>query len=211
MVMSVLADCTYSVPRSQTIIVNGGPQPTAFPSIHPLLSSLLVVKIGTASISNYSDEDPSIAVFPAGMKRESSEAGQAMGKSHYMFWVFTAIILLAVWSLFTGSLTLKWSAPNLSRFSFDLDSRVLDDLDVLEVEEREKLVKRMWDVYTHSSTIRLPRFWSAAFQAAYEHLVSDVPGVRDSAISEIAQMSLRSSDLDILPLQSESDQHVKEN
>ncbi|KAI9118026.1 hypothetical protein K1719_010358 [Acacia pycnantha] len=104
------------------------------------------------------------------MKKDSSEAGQAMGKSHYMFWVFTAIILLAFWSVFTGSLTLKWSAPNLSRFSYDLDSRILDDLDVLEVEERKKLVKRMWDVYTHSNTIRLARFWSAAFEAAYEHL-----------------------------------------
>ncbi|XP_054819606.1 uncharacterized protein LOC129318712 [Prosopis cineraria] len=139
------------------------------------------------------------------MKRESSEAGQAMGKSHYMFWVLTAIILLAVWSMFTGSLTLKWSAPSLSRFSHELDSQTLDDLDVLEVEEREKLVKRMWDVYTQTSAARLPRFWSEAFQAAYEHLVSDVPGVRDTAVSEIAQMSLRSFDLNILPLQSESE------
>lgn len=57
------------------------------------------------------------------------------------------------------------------------------------MEEREKVVRRMLDVYSHSTNIRIPRFWSEAFQAAYEHLVSDVPGVRDSAISEIAKMS----------------------
>lgn len=64
------------------------------------------------------------------------------------------------------------------------------------MEERKNLVKRMWDVYTHANNIQLPRFWSAAFEAAYEHLVSDVPGVQDYAISEIAQMSLRSFDFD---------------
>ncbi|KAJ1419711.1 hypothetical protein SESBI_14844 [Sesbania bispinosa] len=125
-------------------------------------------------------------------KRESSEG---VGKGHYKFWVLAAIILLALWSMFTGSLTLKWSAGNLTRFSHDFDSTTLDDLDVLEVEEREKVVKRMWDVYTQSSTTRLPRFWSDAFHAAYEQLVSDVPGVRDHAVSEIAKLSLGSLNL----------------
>lgn len=52
----------------------------------------------------------------------------------------------------------------------------------------------MWDVYTHSHSITtgLPRFWCDAFGAAYEHLVSDVAGVRDAAVSEIAKMSLHS-------------------
>lgn len=47
----------------------------------------------------------------------------------------------------------------------------------------------MWDVYTrsHSNSIGLPQFWLEAFEAAYEHLVSDVPAVRDAAVLEIAK------------------------
>ncbi|XP_061353378.1 uncharacterized protein LOC133298150 isoform X2 [Gastrolobium bilobum] len=130
-----------------------------------------------------------------------------MTKGHYKFWVLAAIILLALWSMFTGSVTLKWTANNLTRFSYDFDSTTLEDLDVLEVEEREKVVKRMWDVYSHrhSSTARLPRFWCDAFHAAYEHLVSDVSAVRDAAVSEIAKMSLHSLNLHHLPLHLKSD------
>ncbi|QHN88326.1 uncharacterized protein [Arachis hypogaea] len=93
------------------------------------------------------------------------------GNYNYKFWVLAAIIVLALWSMFTGSVTLKWSASNLTRFSHDLDHSItLQDLDVLEVEEREKVVRRMWEVYTHSTTAKVPRFWSDAFHAAYEHL-----------------------------------------
>lgn len=53
----------------------------------------------------------------------------------------------------------------------------------------------MWDVYTHSTSIRLPRFWLEAFEAAYENLSSDVNGVRDNAISEIAKLSMQSLNL----------------
>lgn len=70
------------------------------------------------------------------------------------------------------------------------------------MEEREKVVRRMWDVYTHSASHRLPRFWQEAFEAAYEYLTSDVPGVRNAAVSEIAKMSIRSFNIDPLPLQS---------
>lgn len=58
------------------------------------------------------------------------------------------------------------------------------------MEEREKVVKHMWDVYTNNRRIRLPRFWQEAFEAAYEDLTSDVPVVANAAISEIAKMSL---------------------
>ncbi|TKY57727.1 hypothetical protein E2542_SST14779 [Spatholobus suberectus] len=127
-------------------------------------------------------------------KRENSDGA---GKGHYKFWVLAAIILLALWSMFTASLTLKWSAGNLTR---DFDSTTPDDFDVLEVEEREKVVRRMWDVYTQSkshgsSGSGLPRFWCDAFHAAYEHLVTDVRSVQDAAVSEIAKMSLRSLNL----------------
>lgn len=70
------------------------------------------------------------------------------------------------------------------------------------MEEREKVVKHMWDIYTNSRRIRIPRFWQVAFEAAFEDLTSDVPGVREEAISEIAKMSVRSVDLDPPPVQS---------
>lgn len=60
----------------------------------------------------------------------------------------------------------------------------------------------MWDLYTHSSSIRLPHFWQEAFEAAYEHLASDVARIRDAAVSEIAKMSIRSVNMDPPPVQS---------
>ncbi|KAI3910962.1 hypothetical protein MKW92_024110 [Papaver armeniacum] len=139
--------------------------------------------------------------MPVTNKRESSNSdGNLFGKGKYKFWALAAILLLAFWSMFTGTVTLKWSAGNLNRFSDDLlDSPIHDDLDVLEIEEREKVVKHMWDIYTHSRRIRLPRFWQEAFEAAYEDMASDVPDVRESAVSEIAKMSIRSIDLEPPP------------
>ncbi|PHT98800.1 hypothetical protein BC332_32219 [Capsicum chinense] len=117
------------------------------------------------------------------------------GKGKYKLWVLAAILLLAFWSMFTGSLTLSlnWSTANLSRISDASDFNIHEDLDILELEEREKMVKHMWDVYTQSSRIRLPKFWQDAFQAAYLDLTSDSPTTRDTAVSEIAKMSLRST------------------
>lgn len=66
-------------------------------------------------------------------------------------------------------------------------------LDYQEIEEREKVVKHMWDAYTHtSSRIVLPKFWRRAFEAGYQDLINDDLGVRNAAISEIAKMSIRS-------------------
>ncbi|XP_031406234.1 uncharacterized protein LOC116214886 [Punica granatum] len=134
-------------------------------------------------------------VPPPAAKRESSEGGGGglFGKRKYKLWVLAAILLLAFWSMFTGSVTLKWSAGNLTRLSDRLfDAPLYEDLDILEVEEREKVVRHMWEVYIHSSSSssRLPRFWSEAFQAAYDSLASEVPSVREAAISEIAKLSL---------------------
>lgn len=61
------------------------------------------------------------------------------------------------------------------------------------------MVRHMWDVYTQSKSIRLPKFWQEAFEAAYEHLTNDVQGVRDAAVSEIAKMSLISINIDPPP------------
>ncbi|CAI8599986.1 unnamed protein product [Vicia faba] len=68
------------------------------------------------------------------------------GKNHYKLCAWTVIVLIALWSLFTGTVTLKWSTNNLNQFLDGLDSMILEDLDVLEVEEREKTVRHMWDV-----------------------------------------------------------------
>lgn len=146
------------------------------------------------------------------MKMHSSESGNSFGgKGGYKFWALAAILLLAFWSMFTGSVTLKWSASNLSRFPDDIDSPAHDDLDVLEVEEREKLVRYMWDLYTHTTTSRLPRFWEEAFEAAYMELASDVPSVRNAAVLEIAKMSLRSIHLHPLPLHSTGRRETRKN
>ncbi|KAK7310902.1 hypothetical protein RJT34_08688 [Clitoria ternatea] len=132
-------------------------------------------------------------------KRESQN--NVDSKRHCRLWVLGAIIVVALWSMLAASiiLNLKWSGTN----NHDFDSMILEDLDVLEVEEREKVVRHMWDVYsgTHSKYVPLPKFWSEAFAAAYEHLVSDVDGVRDAAVSEIAKMSLHFLPI---PLQSHS-------
>ncbi|EXC07278.1 hypothetical protein L484_021185 [Morus notabilis] len=142
--------------------------------------------------------------LPVLVRKESSRSAGLPGKSFsYKFWVLFAVLLLAFWSMFTGSVTLKWSAGNLSRFSDDFSSPNYDDLDILEVEEREKVVRLMWDVYTQSRNGRVvPRFWQEAFEAAYEDLVSDVPGLRDAAFLEIAKISLFSITLDPLPVKS---------
>ncbi|KAA8547340.1 hypothetical protein F0562_003796 [Nyssa sinensis] len=171
-----------------------------------------------------------------------------LGRGRYKFWALAAILLLAFWSMLTGTVTLRWSAGNLNHISDDIDTPIRDDLDVLvclksslclyiicsyihiyiyifyffvdlvlmgwnsgrgqEMEESEKVVKHMWDVYTNSHRIRLPRFWQEAFEAAYEDLTSDVSGVREAAISEIAKMSMRSIDLQPPPLQSTSVQEL---
>ncbi|KAK8673209.1 hypothetical protein V6N13_111558 [Hibiscus sabdariffa] len=149
------------------------------------------------------DDDTLTTTTTLNVKKESVDSC-LFGRGRYKFWAFTAILLLAFWSMFTGTVTLRWSAGNLNRLSEDIGSPIHDDLDVLEMEEREKVVKHMWDVYTNSRRIRLPRFWQEAFEAAYEELASDVPGVREAAITEIAKMSVRYVDLDPPPIQSTS-------
>lgn len=141
---------------------------------------------------------PSTTVSSHSRKENSNPT--LFGRGRYKFWALAAILLLAFWSMFTGTVTLRWSAGNLSRFSDEFDIPLYDDLDVLEMEEREKMVKHMWDVYTNGHRIRLPKFWQQAFEAAYEDLTSDEPEVRETAISEIAKMSIRSIYFEAPPL-----------
>ncbi|KAG8063053.1 hypothetical protein GUJ93_ZPchr0003g17392 [Zizania palustris] len=124
----------------------------------------------------------------------------AGGKGRYKVWAFAAIALLALWSMSAASVSLRWSSGRLlsaAAASEDLDVPLRDDLDSLEMEEREKLVGRMWDMYTRTSDeVRLPRFWQEAFEAAYEELSGDDLQVRDAAISEIARMSAHRLELE---------------
>ncbi|KAK6152910.1 hypothetical protein DH2020_012549 [Rehmannia glutinosa] len=133
----------------------------------------------------------------------SSDSSSIFGRGRYKFWALAAILLLAFWSMLTGTVTLRWSAGDLKdRFNDDYSSHASEDLDVLDLEEREKLVKHMWDVYTHSHRVRLEGFWQEAFVAAYEDLTSEVTEVREAAISEIARMSARYLKLEPPPLHS---------
>ncbi|GFP84452.1 hypothetical protein PHJA_000589000 [Phtheirospermum japonicum] len=124
-------------------------------------------------------------------KDNSSDISSLFRRGRYKFWALTVILLLAFWSMLTGTVTLRWSAGDLNRVGEDYSFAAAEDLDVLDLEEREKLVKHMWDVHTNSQQIGLGGFWQEAFVAAYEDLTSEVPAVREAAISEIARMSVR--------------------
>ena len=64
------------------------------------------------------------------VKRESSESS-LLCKTRYKFWVLSAILLLAFWSMFTGSITLKWSTGDLSQHPDNLGFQTQDDVDIL--------------------------------------------------------------------------------
>ncbi|KAI5007856.1 hypothetical protein ZWY2020_008904 [Hordeum vulgare] len=120
-----------------------------------------------------------------------------LGKGRYKAWALVAIALLALWSMFAASVTLHWSSGDLAAASRDMSGPLLDDLDPLEMEEREKLVRRMWDLYTRTGDhVWLPRFWQEAFEAAYEELAGDDTPASDAAVSEIARMAIHRPELE---------------
>ncbi|KAJ8545841.1 hypothetical protein K7X08_018424 [Anisodus acutangulus] len=145
---------------------------------------------------------PSSSFTTCTLSKKETSYSAIFGRDRYTFWAFAAILMLAFWSMLTGTVTLRWSAGNLNAISDDIDIPLPEDLDVLEMEEREKLVKHMWDVYTNSRGIKLPKFWQEAFEAAYEELTSDAPGVPEDAIFEIAKMSVRYIPIESPPLHS---------
>ncbi|KAG2646729.1 uncharacterized protein LOC120694448 [Panicum virgatum] len=121
----------------------------------------------------------------------SSGEAALFGKGRYKAWALAAIALLALWSMFAASVTLRWSSRELAATLGDASDPLIDELDPLEMEQREKLVRRMWDVYTRTGDhVRLPQFWQEAFEAAYEELAGDDTQATDAAISEIARMSV---------------------
>lgn len=62
----------------------------------------------------------------------NSGGGGLFSKTRYKFWAITAILLLALWSMFTGSVTLRWSgAGNVSNPLSDSFDSPVRDLDIL--------------------------------------------------------------------------------
>ncbi|KAM7273071.1 hypothetical protein ACFE04_027735 [Oxalis oulophora] len=101
----------------------------------------------------------------------------------YKFWILSSLLLLAFWSMFAGSVTLKWySSTSLTATTFldDVQFHTYDEIDILELGKREKVVRRMWEVYIerhNNKGIRLLKFWLHAFEVAFEYLVRDVAEV----------------------------------
>lgn len=65
------------------------------------------------------------------LKKDGCGFEGVFGRGKYKLWALAAITLLAVWSMFTGTVTLKWSDVNLKHASTDLDPSLHSDLDVL--------------------------------------------------------------------------------
>lgn len=76
------------------------------------------------------DDDVLPTTIATAGKKESS-VSSLFGKGRYKFWALAAILLLAFWSMFTGTVSLRWSAGNLNGLSDDIDFSIHDDLDVL--------------------------------------------------------------------------------
>lgn len=76
------------------------------------------------------DDDVLPTTIASAGKKESS-VSSLFGKGRYKFWALAAILLLAFWSMFTGTVSLRWSAGNLNGLSDDIDFSIHDDLDVL--------------------------------------------------------------------------------
>ena len=74
------------------------------------------------------DED-GLPTTTAVTKKENLDSS-LFGKGRYKFWALAAILLLAFWSMFTGTVSLRWSGT-LNSLSNDIDTPIHDDLDVL--------------------------------------------------------------------------------
>ncbi|XP_062211522.1 uncharacterized protein LOC133912683 [Phragmites australis] len=158
----------------------------------------------TTTAGMKADDDsapPSVPATKIAIPASAVSAGDAAGLGkgrRYKVWAFAAIALLALWSMSAASVSLRWSSSgDLAATARDFDVSLGDGLDSLEMEERGKLVGRMWDMYTRTSDeVRLPRFWQEAFEAAYEELAGDDLQIRDAAISEISRMSAHKLELE---------------
>ena len=74
-------------------------------------------------------DDDALPTAVVNTKKDTSDLG-LFGKGKYKFWALAAILLLAFWSMFTGTVSLRWSG-SLNSLSHDLHTPIHDDLDVL--------------------------------------------------------------------------------
>lgn len=58
-------------------------------------------------------------VLPTNQKKDSSDS-VLFGRGRYKFFAFAALMLLAFWSMFTGTVTLRLSTEDLNRLSEDI-------------------------------------------------------------------------------------------
>eukprot|EP00249_Psilotum_nudum_P013136 c24171_g1_i1 orf=945-1433(-) len=130
----------------------------------------------------------------------SKDAGilscNAVGRSRYKIWVLVVIVLLALWSLLSGSARIarNWSAGYAFSYSSPSKEQKVN-VDVLEMDTREKIVSQMWEKYQRNPRLKLSSFWQDAFEAGYEELESEIPTIRQMAIAEIARLSAYAFDL----------------
>lgn len=68
--------------------------------------------------------------FLQSTKKDAYDVG-IFGRTRYKFWVLVAVLLLAFWSMFTGTVTLNWSTGNLNIFSGNFGTANYDDIDIL--------------------------------------------------------------------------------
>lgn len=65
-------------------------------------------------------------------RKDGSSESSASGRGRYKYWAFAVILMLAFWSMLTGTVSLRWSAGDLDEsFTQDYHSPSADDLDVL--------------------------------------------------------------------------------
>jgi hypothetical protein len=76
------------------------------------------------------DEDALPTSTTSIIKKENTIDSGLFGKGRYKFWALASILLLAFWSMFTGTVSLRWSG-NLNSLTTDIDTPIHDDLDVL--------------------------------------------------------------------------------
>ncbi|KAJ7556672.1 hypothetical protein O6H91_05G093100 [Diphasiastrum complanatum] len=125
-------------------------------------------------------------------------SGCCLGKNRCKAWTLAIILFLACWSMLSASagLAMKWYGQNPLGSGKNYED-IMNLLDPLEMEVREKIVRHAWDRYVYNPRARLGNFWYDAFEAAYEDLDTDDNATKDAAIREIARLSLLAFEVDL--------------
>lgn len=130
-------------------------------------------------------------------KEALSLSCSAIGRSRYKLWVLVAILLLAFWSVLSGSAWIAGKSSDAENFGAGwLREEEEYQFDVLDLELREKLARHMWDKYRQNPKYKLNSFWQVAFEAAFEEMDSESPAVKQAAVTEIAKLSTQFFDVD---------------